>query len=485
VALRPVDLAVVAAYLVGITIFGASFRKTQHNLRDYFLGGRELPWWAITLSIVSAETSILTIISTPGIAYSSNMNFLQLIFGYLIGRVVVSFVLIPKFLSGEIFTAYQFVEKRFGHALKVFTAALFLISRALAEGVRVFAIAIVFEIIFKTGVVPAVVLVTVLTLIYTFEGGFTAVIWTDVIQLTIYIVGSITALALALHWIPGGWGTVSHLARVSGNKLQVFNFRLSFRAPYVFLSGLIGGAFLDSASHGADQLIVQRLLAAGSRRQSQAALLSSGLVILFQFALFLAIGVVLFAYYHYFPLAHSFQRADQIYPFFVVHSLPMGLAGLLTAAIIAAGMANLSSALNALSSSSVMDFYRPWVRPGRDEQHYLRISRGMTIFWGAALIAFALIAHLLKESVLVLALTIASFPYGSMLGIFLLAVLVRKAHWRGTLVGAVTGLVALAAVMAFTFVAWTWYVAIGTVVTFFTGWAVSAFWHIHAEPAGG
>ncbi|HTV56171.1 MAG TPA: sodium:solute symporter [Terriglobia bacterium] len=484
-ALRPVDLVVVIAYLVGITIFGARFRKSQHNLRDYFLGGRELPWWAITLSIVSAETSILTIISTPGIAYSSNMNFLQLIFGYLIGRVIVSFVLIPKFFSGEIFTAYQFVEKRFGHALKVFTAALFLISRALAEGVRVFAIAIVFEIIFKTGVLPAVVIVTVLTLIYTFEGGFTAVIWTDVVQLTIYLVGSIIALVLALHWIPGGWGTARHLASLSGNKLQVFNFRVSFHEPYVFLSGLIGGAFLDSASHGADQLIVQRLLAARTRRQSQAALLSSGLVILFQFALFLAIGVVLFTYYHYFSPGRSFQRTDQIYPFFVVHSLPAGLAGLLTAAIIAAGMANLSSALNALSSSSVMDFYRPWVRPNRDERHYMRVSRGMTIFWGAALIGFALVAHLLKESVLVLALTIASFPYGSMLGIFLLAVLVTKAHWQGTLVGAVTGLVALAAVMKFTFVAWTWYVAIGTVVTFFTGWAVSALWHSeHRSPAG-
>jgi solute:Na+ symporter, SSS family len=485
VALRPADLAVVIAYLIGITIFGARFRKGQHNLRDYFLGGRDLPWWAITLSIVSAETSILTIISTPGIAYSSNMNFLQLIFGYLIGRVVVSFVLIPKFFSGEIFTAYQFVEKRFGHALKVFTAALFLISRALAEGVRVFAIAIVFEIVFKTGVLAAVVLVTVLTLIYTFEGGFTAVIWTDVIQLSIYVVGSVIALVLALHWIPGGWGTVGHLASISGNKLQVFNFRLSFREPYVFLSGLIGGAFLDSASHGADQLIVQRLLAARTRRQSQAALLSSGLVILFQFTLFLVIGVVLFTYYHSFPSGHLFRRTDQIYPYFVVHSLPMGLAGLLTAAIIAAGMANLSSALNALSSSSVMDFYRPWVRPGKDERHYMRVSRGMTIFWGAALIAFALIAHLLKESVLVLALTIASFPYGSMLGVFLLAVLVRNAHWRGTLVGAIVGLVVLAAIMEFTFVAWTWYVAIGTVVTFITGWVVSAFWRIQSEPAGG
>lgn len=484
-ALTPIDLAVLVAYLIGITVFGAHFRKRQHSLRDYFLGGRELPWWAITLSIVSAETSILTVISTPGIAYSSNMNFLELIFGYLIGRVVVSFVLIPKFFTGEIFTAYQFVEKRFGHTLKVFTAGLFLISRALAEGVRVFAIAIVFEIIFKTGVLSAAIIVTVLTLIYTFEGGFTAVIWTDVMQLSIYVAGSVTALILALHWIPGGWGAVSRLAELSGNKLEVFNFHLSFHQPYVFVSGLVGGAFLDTASHGADQLIVQRLLAARTRRQSQAALLSSGIVILFQFALFLAIGVVLFAYYRHFPPGHTFERPDQVYPFFVVHSLPIGLAGLLTAAIVAAGMANLSSALNALSSSSVMDFYRPWIRPGRDERHYMRVSRGMTIFWGVVLIAFALLAHWLQQSVLVLALTIASFPYGSMLGIFLLAALVRKANWRGTLVGAIAGLVVLAAVMQFTSIAWTWYVAIGTVVTFVTGWAVSAFWRIQPDPTAG
>ncbi len=475
-AFSPIDLAIIVAYLISITIFGAHFRKRQRNLRDYFLGGRELPWWAITLSIVSAETSILTIISTPGIAFASNMNFLQLIFGYLVARVVVSFVLIPKYFAGEIFTAYQFIERRFGRVLKVFTAGLFLSTRALAEGVRVFAIAIVFEIIFKTGILPAVVIITVLTLVYTFEGGFTAVIWTDVTQLTIYLSGSVVALILALHWVPGGWATVNHLAQVYGGKLQVFDFRFNFHEPYLFLSGLIGGTFLTSASHGTDQLIVQRLLAARTKRQSQAALLSSGLVILFQFALFLVIGVVLFVYYHAYPPAKPFERPDQVYPFFVVHSLPTGLSGLLIAAIVAAGMANLSAALNSLSSSSVMDFYRPLIQPGRDEKHYLRVSRAATIIWGMVLIVFALGAHLLQASVLVLALTIASFPYGSMLGIFLLAVLSKKAHWKGTLTGALVGLAVLLWVMMFTDVAWTWYVAIGAVTTCVIGWLVSLVW---------
>src|SRR5215470_3795829 len=297
-ALHWTDLLVVVAYLIGVTVFGAHFRKSQHSLRDYFLGGRRLPWWAIALSVVSAETSILTIISTPGIAYRSNLAFLQLVLGYLVGRVVVSLLLIPRYFAGEMFTAYQLIERRFGRGLRVFTALLFLVTRALAEGVRVFAISIVVEIVFKTGVLTSVILITLLTLFYTFEGGLTAVIWTDVIQLIIYLAGTILAVVAVLHAIPGGWTGVSQMAQVSGDKLSVFNFALTWREPYIFWSGLIGGAFLTCASHGTDQLIVQRLLAARNKRQSQAALLSSGLVILLQFSLFLVAGVVLFAFYH-------------------------------------------------------------------------------------------------------------------------------------------------------------------------------------------
>ncbi|HEV2178648.1 MAG TPA: sodium:solute symporter [Terriglobia bacterium] len=467
------DLAVVAAYLAGITLFGAHFRKSQRTLHDYFLGGRRLPWWAIALSVVSAETSILTIISTPGIAYRSNLAFLQLVFGYLVARVVVSFLLLPRYFTGELFTAYQFVDRRFSHRLKVFTAGLFLSSRALAEGVRVFAISIVVGIIFRTNVLTAVAIITALTLLYTFEGGLTAVIWTDVIQLTIYICGTVIALVLALHAIPGGWGEVARLARESGDKLSIFNFAFNWHQPYLFWSGVLGGTFLTSASHGTDQLIVQRLLAAKNLRQSQAALLSSGLVILFQFTLFLIVGVVLFAFYHFHPPATAFARPDQIFPTFVITQLPRGLAGLLIAAIIAAGMANLSAALNSLASSSVMDFYKPFFRPGADERHSMRVSRGLTLAWGAVLILIALAAQYLHESVLELALTIASVPYGSMLGIFLLGALTKRATGRGALAGAVLGLVVLIGVIAFTSIAWTWYVALGTLVTFVMGLVAS------------
>ena len=468
-----IDLAVVIAYIVAITAFGARFRKGQKTLRDYFLGGKRLPWWAITLSIVCAETSILTIISTPGIAYRSNMGFLQLVFGYLLARVVVSFLLIPRYFAGELYTAYQLIERRFGHALRLFTAGLFLLTRALAEGVRVFAISLVIAIIFKTGVAASLVIVFALTLLYTLEGGLTAVIWTDVIQLTIYIAGTVVALFIALHTLPGGWGEVVRAAQAAGGKFAVFDFHFDWSRPYLFWTGLVGGLFLNTASHGTDQMIVQQLLAARTRRQSQAALLTTGIVVLLQFALFLVVGVVLFAFYQHFPPTVRFSRPDQVYPTFVITRLPVGICGLLTAAILAAGMANLSAALNSLASTSVMDFYKPFARPEADDRHYLRVSRLATLLWGVVIISIALAAQYLRESALELALTVASVPYGSMLGIFMLGVLTRRATSRGALVGALCALVTLAYVIHYTTIAWTWYVAIGTVVTFVVGLAVS------------
>jgi SSS family solute:Na+ symporter len=469
VAFSWIDLAVVIAYVVAITAFGARFRKGQRTLHDYFLGGRRLPWWAITLSIVCAETSILTIISTPGISYRSNLGFLQLVFGYLLARVVVSFLLIPRYFAGELYTAYQLIERRFGHGLRLFTAGLFLLTRALAEGVRVFAISIVIAIIFKTGVAASLVIIFALTVLYTLEGGLAAVIWTDVIQLTIYIAGTVVALFVALHTLPGGWGEVVRVAQAAGGKFTVFDFHFNWSQPYLFWTGLVGGMFLNTASHGTDQMIVQQLLAARSRRQSQGALLATGIVVLLQFTLFLVVGVVLYAFYQRFPPNAPFSRPDQIYPTFVITRLPVGLCGLLTAAILAAGMANLSAALNSLASSSVMDFYKPLARPRGNDQHYLRVSRLATVVWGVVIITIALAAQYLQRSALELALTVASIPYGSMLGIFLLGVLTRRATSRGALVGALCALATLGYVMHYTTIAWTWYAAIGTVVTFTVG----------------
>src|ERR1700757_5276946 len=290
------DLAIIALYLAGITLFGLRFRKKQRSLRDYFLAGRDIPWWAIALSIVAAETSTLTIISIPGLAYDTNFTFLQVVMGYCVGRVVISFVLLPHYFRGDLYTAYQLIERRFGRNLRTLTASLFLLTRAAAEGVRVYAVSIVVGIGLGTGEIASIAIITLLTLIYTFEGGLAAVIWTDVVQTAIYVGGTLVGVFTILHLVPGGWPAIHDMAAHAG-KLQVFDFHFTLWKPYTFWAGLIGGAFFNTASHGTDQLIVQRLLAARSERQSVAALLSSGIAIFLQFALFLMVGVMLWAFY--------------------------------------------------------------------------------------------------------------------------------------------------------------------------------------------
>src|SRR6266478_2275444 len=279
--LNRLDFAIIAVYLIGITLFGLRFRKRQRTLRDYFLAGRDIPWWAISLSIVAAETSTLTIISIPGLAYDTNLTFLQVVMGYVVGRVVISFVLLPHYFRGDLYTAYELIERRFGPGLRSLTAGLFLLTRAAAEGVRVYAVSIVVSIALGTGEVASIAIITGLTLIYTFEGGLAAVIWTDVVQTAIYVGGTLVGLFTVLHLVPGGWPTIHSVAESAG-KLRIFDFSLDFWKPYTFWAGLIGGTFFTTASHGTDQLIVQRLLAARNQRQSVTALLSSGVAILFQ-----------------------------------------------------------------------------------------------------------------------------------------------------------------------------------------------------------
>ena len=480
--LSTLDLFLVGVYLVGVTAFGVHFRKSQHSVKDYFLAGRRLPWWAISFSIVCAETSVLTLISTPGIGYTSNLNFLQLALGYLVARFLVSFILIPRYFAGRVQTAYQLIDQRFGGPLKVFTAGLFLITRSIAEGIRVFAISIVLDIILDTNVFVAVVLVTLLTVVYTFAGGMAAVVWTDVLQMILYLGGTLVALALILSHLPGGWSEVMSLAQSNGDKLSLFDFHFNFQAPYLFWAGLIGGIFLSSASHGTDQLIVQRLLAARTERESKMALIMSGVIVLLQFALFLVVGVALFAYFDHFPPSTEFGRPDQVFPYFVVHHLPTGLVGLMIAAMLATAMSTSSAALNSLASSSIHDFYRAFIRPDADEKHYLRMSRLVTLGWGGVIIGVALGAQYFERSVLELALSVASVPYGSLLGIFLLGVLSKTASARSTFIGALAGLVALSTVIIFTSVAWTWYTAIGATTTFLCGMALSR-WEARSRSA--
>ncbi len=216
--ISPIDLGILVLYLVGITLFGARFRRGQQNLRDYFLGGRTAPWWALACSIVATETSTLTIIGTPAIAYGGNLGFLQLVLGYLVARVILCVVLIPQYFQGEFYTAYQLLEKRFGTRMRSVAAVVFMGTRALAEGVRISAIGKVVSVAFGTGDRVSILIITVLTMFYTFEGGMRAVIWTDVVQFFLYLTGSVAAFFLLLHKIPGGWPEVTRVAAASGGN---------------------------------------------------------------------------------------------------------------------------------------------------------------------------------------------------------------------------------------------------------------------------
>jgi SSS family transporter len=465
------DLAVIVVYLIAITWFGARFRSRQRSLKDYFLGGRTAPWWAISLSIVSAETSTLTIVGTPALSFTGNLGFLQVVFGYLLARVCITVLFLPHYFRGDLFTAYELMRRRFGERVRRLTALIFLVTRALAEGVRVFAISLVISIILGTGEVASIVLIVCLTLFYTFEGGMTAVIWTDVVQMSLYVLGAIVSFFVILGQIPGGW---PHVAAVAGpEKFRIFDFHFTLSQPFTFWAGLAGGCFLTMASHGTDQLMVQRLLSARDQAQSRTALLASWLVIFFQFSLFLIIGILLFVHYRD-SGARTPSQTDRIYPEFIWNNLPVGAAGLIMAAILAAAMANISAALNSLASTTLVDFYRP-LRPHQPEAHYLRLARLATIGWGAVLLAIGIMARA-WGSVLVAGLTIASIPFGALLGVFLLGVLTRRVREAAAIAGVIFGLGTMIYVRFATSVAWTWYVLIGTSATFGAGWLTEFLW---------
>ena len=504
--LRPFDLALILVYLVGITLFGLRFRKTtaagapDKSLKSYFLANNTIPWWAIALSIVSAETSTLTIISIPGVAFAGDFGFLQIVLGYMLGRIVVAAIFLPKYFHGEMLTAYQLIDRRFGPTLHKVTAGLFLLTRAAAEGVRVFAVSIVVGIAIGTNDSLSIAIISFLTLLYTFEGGMTAVIWTDVVQMAIYIGGTLVAISTLGSHVPGGWQHI-HAVTSAAHKLTVFHFAFNLTQSYTFWAGLLGGTFLTMASHGTDQLMVQRMLAARNLRESRLALLSSGVVIFFQFTLFLLIGAGLYVFYQAGsnpgapglasgPALETWVSTispDRIFPTFIVQQMPIGIAGLLVAAILAAAMSNLSAALNSLSSTTVVDFYMHWrpqaaaANPHADRERMI-VSRASTVLW--ALVLFAIAIYSIhaggKGHVVETGLSIASVAYGCLLGVFLLGTLTQYATQTGTIIGMITGFTLNVYLWQGTFpvhlgpltlphIAFTWYVLIGAIVTFAIG----------------
>ena len=493
------DVAVIVLYLACVTAFGMHFRKKQNTIKGYFLAGNTIPWWAISLSIVAAETSTLTIISVPGMAYKQDFRFLQLVIGYMIGRVIISLLLIPHYFRGDLVTAYQLIERRFGQRLRGLTAGLFLLTRAAADGVRVFAIAIVVGIALSGLLrgysdlardVAAIAIVLILTLVYTFKGGMSTVIWMDVIQLSVYIAGTVIGLFTIVHLVPGGWHAAYGMAAEAG-KFHVFQFGWNFYAKYTFWSGVIGGAFLTTASHDTDQLIVMRLLASRNERNAKKALIVSGVLVLFQFALFLLIGALLFSFYKLLQPAATFGRMDAIYPTFVVNSMPHGISGLLVSAILAAAMSSLSASLYSLSSTTIIDFYSRF-NPGASEKRKMFLSRMATIGWGVVLFALAIMWRQSSQNVLENGLLIASVAYGSLLGVFMLGVLTRRASESGAMVGMVCGFALNIFLWQFPVwhgqkVPYTWYVPLGSIVTFGIGYGASFFLRrsMPVEPVSG
>ncbi len=487
--LRTPDLVVICVYLLGITMFGLSFRtkgkgnEADRSLKGYFLAGNTIPWWAIALSVVSAETSTLTVISIPGVAFAGNFGFLQVVLGYLLGRVVVALLFLPRYFAGEMLTAYQLIDRRFGALLHKVTAGLFLLTRAAAEGIRVFAVSIVVGIAVGTGDIVSIAIISALTLLYTFEGGMAAVIWTDVVQMAIYVGGTLVALLTLGHHVPGGWAAIANTAQAA-NKFSMFNFALNLTQSYTFWAGLLGGTCLTMASHGTDQLMVQRLLAARNLRESQWALLSSGVVIFAQFAFFLLIGAGLWVFYGQRLGPHAaaaFRSTDYIFPTFIVREMPVGIAGLLVAAILAAAMSNLSAALNSLSSTTVVDFYMS-ARPNATSRQRMLLSKASTAFWAVVLFAVAVYSVRVggKGHVVEIGLSIAAVAYGCLLGVFLLGTLTRFATEAGAAVGMLCGFVLNLWLWQGTFpvhlgplivphIAFTWFVLIGAAATFAIG----------------
>ena len=462
------DLAVLIGYLLATTVWGAWLGRGQSGGTDYFLGNRELPWGAVMLSVVATETSTLTFLSLPGVAYLGTLSFLQLTFGYLAGRIVVSAILLPAYYRGELSTAYALLETRFGIRARHFTSAIFMVTRLLADSVRLFATAIPLALITGWPYTLSIVVIGLLTVVYTYFGGIKAVVWVDTAQMLLYLAGAATAVVALQGLVEGGWGAILTEAFAAG-KLKTLDFALDLSRPYTIWAGVIGGGFLTMASHGTDQIIVQRLLTCKDLRASQKALVGSGVAVMAQFAVFLLVGIGLWVFYQ----GRIFERSDEIFARFIVEELPAGLTGLLIAGVFAAAMSSLSSSINSLASATAYDFWAPARGLQKDEHAVLRMGKLFTLVWASLLIAGAIIFIPLSQgnTAVEVALAIASLVYGGLLGAFALGVLAPRADERSVVIGIAVGIATVTAlwVTARSAVAWPWFVPIGTLVTFAVG----------------
>jgi SSS family transporter len=478
------DFIVVAVYILGIASFGIWRGGKQGSAQDYFFGKESIPWWIVCFSIVAAETSALTVISIPGVAYLTNLNFLQLTFGYLLGRIAVSFLLLPAYFKGELSTAYAFLERRFGTKTRRFASLVFLFTRIAADGVRLFATAIPLKLVMNIEYPVAILILALVALAYTYIGGVRGVIWVDAFQMLIYLGGAITAALVMIWEHPGGWTGITQAALEAG-KFKVFNLSFDgfFQQPYTLLAGLLGGGFLSMASHGTDQLVVQRVLTTRSLSGSRKALIGSGVIIIVQFAVFLFVGLLLYGHYDGSSVsALGLNRADEIFPKFVIEGLPAGVSGLVIAGLLAAALSTLSGSMSSMASSLVLDLYRPIFGPSLSDERALKVARLVTVVFCGILVASALFFMSTGQAVVELALSIASFTYGGLLGTFLLGVLFKKPTQEDALAAFVAGILIMVSVISLKLVGWTWFTLVGVLATITVGWLLSSLSRYDVRP---
>ena len=473
--MRLLDLAVILAYLVAIAAIGLRLSGRQRDATAYFIGERDLPWWAVCFSIVATETSTLTVISVPGVAYMGAFGFVELAIGYLLGRSLVAWILLPLYMRGGFVSAYQYLQQRFGVRLQATASVTFLVTRLLAEGVRLFASAIPVKLLLDAVGLPApyaaiIAVLSLVTVLYTYVGGIRAVIWTDAIQMSLYIGGAALCVLVLLHEV----GSAGLGQAYEAGKFQVLNFSAPvLKSPFNWIAAIVGGAVFSMASHGTDQLMVQRVLACRTLADGRRAMVGSAVVVMIQFALFSLVGALLWVHLGgRTPAEMGLRSSDDLFPRFILDELPPGLSGLLIAGILSATMGSLSSALNSMANSTVADLWRAIGRQA-DDASMLRVSRVFTIVWAVAMAGFACLFTDTKSSVVLLGLGIAGYTYGALLGAFLLGLVVRRANQRDAVAAFAATVLAMAWVVQSYALAFTWYVPLGVAVTLAVGGLLS------------
>lgn len=463
---HPIDLAIIVLYMVGVVLFGMWIGRGQKDLSSYLLGDRNIPWWGLMGSIVATETSTATFLSVPGIAYAQggDLRFLQLAMGFVVGRILVSFCLLPLFFKGELFSAYEVLQQRFGNRAKQAASLMFLVARNLGDGLRLYLAGLVLQQAAGIDLRLSIVIMGTLTIIYTFFGGMKAIVWTDCIQFVVYVSGGVLALCLLTTELPDGWGGFQEFAS-SRQKWRFLDLSFNLNLPYTLWAGMFGGVLLTMGTHGTDQMMVQRYLSSRSQRDAAMALVGSGIVVFIQFLLFLMVGVALAAYYEQFPPLKEFERPDQVFASYIVTRMPIGCVGILLAAVVSAAMSTLSSSLNSSASAAVNDLYLPLRRIDANSRAALIASRGFSVGFGILQILVGLAASRLSDSVVNNALAIAGFTAGILLGMFGLGVLTRHVGQKGVLGGMAIGMAVLTGVKFGTSIAWPWYALIGFTAT--------------------